>query len=112
MSLTIAILTMLYTGFWIEALIYYASVYLTTFTHAISSLIVAGKSDDVREAYKASREIFVLPALPMSGVMLAMVSAPSLIAIPFALQVVLFVAVLKAANRRFKRHNHDRFARS
>ncbi len=112
LSLTIAILTMLYTGFWIEPLIYYASVYLTILTHAISSLIAAEKSDDVWEAYKASRQMFVLPALPMTGVMFAMVSAPSLIAIPFALQVALFVAVLKVAKRKLVRHNHDRFAGS
>jgi len=101
-SLIIALLTMILAGIWAEAIVFYASVYLAILTHAIAGVIASAKSKSIMEAYQISRQTFILPAIPVTGVMLTMLRTPNLIIIPFTLQIALFVAMYKLAVKRFE----------
>ncbi|AEA46293.1 ABC transporter permease subunit [Archaeoglobus veneficus] len=101
-SFIIALLTMVFTGIWLEAIVFYASVCLTILTLAITGVIASAKSKSIMEAYQLSRQTFILPAIPMTAVMLAMLNAPNLIAIPFILQIALFVGIYKIGVRKFE----------
>ncbi len=101
-SFVISMLTMLFTGIWAEAIIFYASVYLTILTFAILSVMTSAKSKSVVDAFQSSRQAFVLPAILVTAVISAMVDAPELIALPFLFQVVLFAVIYRIGMRRFE----------